>query len=231
MAPSFRAFSLFLSLGSRVGISSCESSDNRLRAGHNSICASLGPDEEGCPYPPNTTVFYDWPNQAIYFKSVLNDLADPSTCLNTSIAASTVGWLNDYETNVSDTDSFLNAWRVFQVQYYDMPRLPGERIEAAGTLGRKCWAFAYLAQGWDPVQLQSRLAAANLSADTLIGAYVESIAVTLPLCNDVLANCFINASYDPRRNGSCPVNVSEFHVGFQLENAKRGFQVMYPFRP
>ena len=35
---------------------------------------------------------------------------------------------------------------ICQVQYYDMPRAPGARVESPATLGRKCWAFAFLAQ-------------------------------------------------------------------------------------
>ena len=34
-------------------------------------------------------------------------------------------------------------------QYYDMPRKPGDRIESAQTLGRKCWAFTYLQTVWE----------------------------------------------------------------------------------
>ena len=34
-----------------------------------------------------------------------------------------------------------------------------------------------------------------------------------------MANCFVNASYDPAlRNGTCPGAVDEFYVGFSWEN-------------
>lgn len=39
------------------------------------------------------------------------------------------------------------------------------------------------------------------------------------LCDKVMANCFVNASYNPaKRNGTCTGLVGEFYVGFQWEN-------------
>ena len=75
----------------------------------------------------------------------------------------------------------------------------------------------------------------------------------LQLCDNVMANCFQNASYDPSRNGTCPWKVlyprtrarsfalpslhallfprwqSFATLGFQRENALRKFVLPYPF--
>ena len=52
-----------------------------------------------------------------------------------SAAAATVGWLNAQQADPGYSGGFMWTWEVFQVQYYDMPRLPGNRIEAPDTLG------------------------------------------------------------------------------------------------
>ena len=45
-----------------------------------------------------------------------------------------------------------------------------------------------------------------------------------------MANCFVNQSYDPSRNGTCPTKIFEFHdLGFERENLLRGFPVDYRF--
>jgi hypothetical protein len=44
-----------------------------------------------------------------------------------------------------------------------------------------------------------------------------------------MANCFINASYDPSRNGTCSDSVGQFFVGFQWENGIRDDLVDYTF--
>ena len=98
-----------------------------------------------------------------------------------------------------------------------------------GTLGRKCWAFAYLQQFWDPVGLNSALGLAGLEANNFISMYDEAAPLTMHLCWEVMANCFVNASYDPTRNGTCPGDIEEFHLGFDRENAKRLMVVEYPF--
>ena len=54
--------------------------------------------------------------------------------------------------------------------------------------------------------------------------------LTLGLCERVMANCFVNQSYDPSRNGTCPTKIFEFHdLGFERENLLRGFPVDYRF--
>jgi hypothetical protein len=82
---------------------------------------------------------------------------------------------------------------VFQVQYYDMPRLPGARIESPATLGRKCWAFAYLAHIWSGVKdgLVSAVAAADggLNLSSFVAAYESAVALTMPLCGKVMVRC------------------------------------------
>jgi hypothetical protein len=102
-----------------------------------------------------------------------------------------------------------------------MPRKPGSRIESPATLGRKCWAFAYLAQIWP--QLKPKIATAlpgtGLNLDGFVKAYDSAVPLTMGLCEQVMANCFVNASYDPgKRNGTCAGAVGEFYVGFQWEN-------------
>ena len=70
-----------------------------------------------------------------------------------------------------------------------------------------------------------------------IAAYEAAVALTLPLCNAVMANCFVNASYDPAaRNGSCPDQVGQFYVGYAWEDGGGGrvpncprAHVPYPF--
>ena len=49
--------------------------------------------------------------------------------------------------------------------------------------------------------------------------YDDAIPLTMGLCEKVMANCFVNASYDPvARNGTCPGQIDEFFVGYQWEN-------------
>ena len=45
---------------------------------------------------------------------------------------------------------------------------------------------------------------------------------TIDLCRRVSANCYVNASYDAARNGTCPARVDEFVVGFAWENGGGG---------
>jgi hypothetical protein len=110
-----------------------------------------------------------------------------------------------------------------------MPRQPGSRIESPDTLGRKCWAMAYLRQLWDEAALENALDEAGLNANAFVKSYDAAIPLTMTLCSEVLANCFVNASYDPARNGTCPGDSLLFYLGFQRENALRSFIVEYPF--
>ena len=123
---------------------------------------------------------------------------------------------------------FLYTWDIFQVQYYDMPRLPNVRIESPATLGRKCWAFAFLTQTWlqqGPggtnlkTQLQQTMQQAKLPVGGFVTAYMAAIDLTMPLCSRVMANCFLNTTYLPQKNnGTCPDKIGAFFTGFQWEN-------------
>jgi len=114
-----------------------------------------------------------------------------------------------------------------------MPRKPGERIESPATLGRKCWAFAYLAQQWGSslgYALQRIAASGGLHLSNFLDAFEHALNKTLPLCNQVLANCFVNSTYDPlARNGTCPNLAAQFYVGYSWENGLRGDSVAFPF--
>ena len=112
-----------------------------------------------------------------------------------------------------------------------MPRKPGTRIESPGTLGRKCWAMAYLQQQWQRKDRQALVAAnLGLTAGRFIAAYDEAVPLTIRLCERVMANCFVNATFDPKRNGTCAGKIFEFKdLGFERENALRGFSIEYPF--
>ena len=210
----------------------CAASDAALVAAQYTLCASLvAGTTPWCPSPANQPAQHDWPNQAVYLQAILELLASPATCLNTSTAAAAVAALDTSQADAALSGSFMETWVVFQVQYYDMPRQPGVRIEAPDTLGRKCWAFAYLRQLWGSVvvALDSALARAGLDASAYQAAAEAAMPLTLSLCDRVMANCFANATYDPARNGTCPVLILEFAAGFERENALRGFVVAYPF--
>lgn len=223
---------LLLSPSVAAGAPACAASDAALALKRETVCASLvQAATPWCTWDPaaNITAAEDWPSQAVYMHAVLAALVDPSTCLNTSYAADTVAWLNTSQADAAVAGAFQNTWSVFQAQYYDMPRAPGARIEAPDTLGRKCWAMAYLQQLWDERALEAALAGAGLSAAAFAAAYDAAAPRTLALCSEVLANCFVNASYDPARNGTCPLDATLFYLGFQRENALRAFVVAYPF--
>ena len=83
-----------------------------------------------------------------------------------------------------------STWVQFQVQYYDMPRKPGDRIESPATLGRKCWAFAYLRQVWIALKpaLEAATIAHGLNLRPFIAAWDSAVALTMPLCDRTMAN-------------------------------------------
>lgn len=211
----------------------CAASDAALQQLQWQVCRSLvGPGVPWCTYPPNITAQEDWPNQAVYFNEVLSALASPATCLSTPTAAAVVAWVNTSQASSAVDGSFMNTWVVFQADYYAMPRAAGQRIEASDTLGRKCWAFAYLSQTWaaGAAALTRALAAAGLSAAAYADAAAAAIPQTLQLCEEVMANCFQNSTYTPARNGSCPADIFSFHyLGFERENILRANVVKYPF--
>ena len=109
----------------------------------------------------------------------------------------------------------------------DQPRKPGTRLESPATLGRKCWAFAYLAQQAGVLgTLEEALAKANLSGTHFISGYHRSVAPTMALCTKVESSCFVNATPVPAH---CPGLLLEFRAGFERENLKRGGHIKYPF--
>ena len=207
----------------------CDASDNNLIHLKDVICQSLG-----CATTTNVTASCDWPNQAMYYIDLLRALTHKDTCLDTDVAKTTVDWLDV-------TDPAQNmwwwTWDVFQVEYYDMPRKPGERIESPATLGRKCWAFAYLAQVWPSLKphLQEVVGGAGLNLQPMYDAYDYAVPLTMPLCDHVMANCFLNTTYLPEvHNGTCNDSIEQFYIGFQWENGDNDQQgrydrVEYPF--
>ena len=48
---------------------------------------------------------------------------------------------------------------------------------------------------------------AGLSAAAYSAAADAAIPQTMQLCEEVMANCFVNASYNPARNGTCPGDI------------------------
>ena len=222
-------------LGASVGTAShdpsCAESDAKLLQLRNVVCSSLVQS----PTPwcdgawQNVTAEHDWPNQVVYMKNVLTALADPATCLTTPDARSVVGWL-ETQGNASVSGAFMDTWVHFQVQYYDMPRKPNTRIESPDTLGRKCWAFAYLRQEGGIDAVDSALGGAGTPSTIFVPAFRAAVPETTTLCERVLANCFENSTYTPSRNGTCPVKAEEFkYLGFDRENLKRKNIVKYPF--
>lgn len=74
---------------------------------------------------------------------------------------------------------------MFQVQYYDMPHREGARVETAATLGRKCWAFAYLEHVWRAGlgrEIADVSAKTGPSLRRLIAAWEHAVRLTMPLC-------------------------------------------------
>ena len=207
----------------------CAASDEAMLGLKRLVCSSFA--ESSCA--GGTTAKGDWPNQAVYIKSLVASLAEPATCLNTSFAADTIAWLNTVQGDASAPGGgFMWTWDVFQTQYYDMPRKAGDRVESPDTLGRKCWAFAYLRQESAPAVAAASAAtkAAGLDMANFTANHAAAIAPSMQLCEQVKANCFLNESYDPSRNGTCKLKVARFRtLGFDRENLLRSNIVRYPF--
>jgi hypothetical protein len=164
--------------------------------------------------------------RVVYMYDLLHALVAPQTCLNTTEAVRTAAFLGVVDPAQSP---WWSTWVKFQVQYYDMPRNPGDRIESPATLGRKCWAFAYLRQVWISGSggglkhsLQAKAAAHALDLNKFVAAWDAAVALTMPLCDRVMANCFLNDSYSVGRNGTCPELVDQFIVGYVFENEGGG---------
>lgn len=213
----------------------CNASDATLNLLRETWCESvMGPGCPWCYVPPNGTghkVHQDWPNQVTYFKDILYFLAGDDSCLTTPFAADTARWIDTIQSNLTLGGTLLQTWASPQGQpnYYEMPRPPNTRIESPWTLGMKCWAFNYLDQKWRPDALLPRLASANLSIPTFVAAYEQAIPLTFDLCRKVMANCFVNASYDPARNGTCPSSIADFKAGWEWQNLQHGEVLHYPF--
>ena len=157
---------------------------------------------------------------------------DPGTCYDTEYAIDTANWLDGEISDPAVGGSFMWTYLDFQVQYYDMPRNEGERIESPATLGRKCWAMAYNKDVWLAMvpSLTESLTAHGLNPnDKFIGYYNDAIPLTMDLCYEVEENCFVNATYDASRNGTCSFDLAQFHLGFDRENLKRKNAIDYPF--
>lgn len=197
----------------------CGASDARLLHLQRVVCASfVAQGTTGCE-AGNETGRGDWPSQVVYMNNLLVALTNSTACLNTTQAKKTVAWL-DVTSNASSKSMFWWNWFVFQPQYYDMPRKSGARIESPATLGRKCWAFAYLAARWVPLRpaLERIVTNAGTNAKAFVAAYDSAVPFSMDLCHRVMANCFVNRTYNPSRNGTCPSAYEQFFVGFQWEN-------------
>ena len=128
------------------------------------------------------TAAHDWPTQSVYMKIILEAVVDPSTCLGTEIAQNLVAWLNIVSTDPGESMWWWN-WYVFQPQYYAMPRSAGDRVESPATLGRKCWAFAFLRQLWSGLRptLLDTAAAFELDLADLVAAWDDAVPMSLVL--------------------------------------------------
>jgi hypothetical protein len=213
----------------------CVASDDNLVLLRNTLCQSigafpgfphcrLGPGGASGPKPGNLTAEGDWPNQAVYMYDLLDALISPATCLNTSEARNTVEMLSVVDPAKSP---WWSTWVQFQVQYYDMPHKHGSRVETAATLGRKCWAFAYLRQVWTGGNgIRSELLAATAAHDLDLRSFAQAwdaaVTLTMPLCNRMMANCFVNESYSASRNGTCPDKIMQFVTGYAYEDVGGG---------
>jgi hypothetical protein len=215
-------------------IDSCQTSDATLLKLKYIVCESLaGHNSSWCgEVPNNVSTHHDWPSQAVYVMDVLQALTTtPTACLNTTTARDVVMWLDGPMANQSIGGTFMWTYLVFQVQYYDMPRKPYTRIESPWTLGMKCWAFAYLRQFWEPSAIESHLATAGLNINNLAAQYNKAVPLTYNICEEVMANCFQNRTYNPTRNGTCSSNITMFHLGFDWQNVQHGSKVKDVYHP
>eukprot|EP00040_Diaphanoeca_grandis_P009219 m.48049 g.48049 ORF g.48049 m.48049 type:complete len:241 (-) comp20652_c0_seq1:116-838(-) len=221
----------FLHTETGVNAFDCSDSDKTIRLKRETVCSSLTQGNTSwCGDSwKNVTAHEDWPNQAVYMQQLIVELTATSTpCLTTQYVHDTVRWLNESQAEPSVSGSWMWTYLVFQPQYYEQPRKPGARIESPATLGRKCWAFAYLKQEWASTSAPfvNALATANQSVPQFVSEYNYAIPLTMMLCHKVMMSCFVNATPTP---ATCPSKILEFKAGFERENALRDFVVKYPF--
>lgn len=219
---------------SSLADSPCSASDTTLVDQRLLLCKSLSGAGCGGDTWRNVTASADWPSQSVYMMNILTTLGKtmPAICAKSStIVQDTIKWINVNQSNATAAPgNFAWTFLVFQPQYYDMPRKPGDRIESPDTLGRKCWASTALTQQWPA--LQGAAVSRNLS---LTGPFSSMMAHGIALnqedCQKVICNCFVNASFDPSRSGACRGKVDLFHyLGFDREAIKSGRpKVKYPF--
>ena len=218
----------------------CTATDAHLWSLRTIVCMSIaGPTTWWCPYkgPSSKLVHHDWPSQTAYMVWLLDALSQPNVtapqCLNTSTGTAIIAWLNGPMADTSIGGTYMQQFLVFQVGYYNMPRKPGRRIESPLTLGLKCFAMAYNAEAWaGGVAFERALRAAGMPpATNWTGAFARAVPLTLRLCDEVMANCFVNQSYDPQaRNGTCPLSIDYFYAGYDYQNLIKGYPVKHwPF--
>ena len=81
----------------------------------------------------------------------------------------------------------------------------------------------------------SMMSVQTLLVDTCVAATRFISYVVSPVEKHVFfrfvtqANCFVNASFNPKRNGTCPMAIAQFRGGFLRENIQRADVVQYPF--
>jgi hypothetical protein len=222
-------------VASAASATACEDSDVALRYSQGVNCAAYVGDKAPSWCPANGVdpklVHHDWPSQAVYTWSLLADLMAPTTCLNTTASAAVTTWLESEMVEAATHGSFGWTLLVFQPGYYTMPRREGERIESPWTLGMKCWAAAFLQQSWLPARdaFVAVLNRHNVNVSKVVGTMDYGTANAVSECGQVMANCFVNASYDPSRNGTCPLSMDDFHLGFDYQNGIHGKHVRFDF--
>eukprot|EP00045_Choanoeca_perplexa_P007216 m.63837 g.63837 ORF g.63837 m.63837 type:complete len:237 (+) comp13981_c0_seq2:47-757(+) len=227
---SYQAFVLvLLTIPAVTLLNSCQESDANLASLQlRATCSLSSKASPSCAQLPG--IQHDWPNQVVYWQQLLDAIVAPDTCLNTTKAHGIINWTSSSQSNTSIAGSFADTWLNFQVQYYDMPRKPNVRIEAPDTLGRKCWAFAYLDRFWNGSAVAKAGATAGTSTRQLAAMYQTGLPLTMGLCRKVEENCFVNQTYDPSRNGTCALKLDAFHyLGFERENLLRRNILHYPF--
>jgi hypothetical protein len=53
-------------------------------------------------------------------------------------------------------------------------------------------------------------AAHGLDLSGFATAWDGAVTLTMPLCDRIMANCFVNETYSLSRNGTCPARIMQF---------------------